>query len=246
MLHLHSAVVPVSGAASGIGLAVCQLLRAEGATPLMLDYDAEALQTAVGTVYAGGADPSRHAHVVDVRDPDGVDACFAQILRDHGPVTHAVANAGVVDIAGLLEISNEQWHRVIDINQHGVMYFCRAAARQMVAARRGAIVNMASIAGLGAKPQRLAYTASKAPVVNMTRAMALDLGPHGIRVNAVAPGVTHTRSRTTSRWKCCGRARIPFRWAGWGNPRKSRRWCCSCCRTWHPSSMATPSWRMVA
>lgn len=78
------------------------------------------------------------------------------------------------------------------VNLDGVMYFCRAAARQLVEAKRGAMVTTASIAGLMVKKDRIAYTSSKAAIVNMTRSMAADLGAYGIRVNAVAPGVIET------------------------------------------------------
>ena len=192
LLNLESAVVPVSGAASGIGLAICKRLRAAGATPLLLDMNADGLAGAAQEVFAGVDNTSRYTYVLDVSDSAAVDACFASIRRDHGVVTHAVANAGIVVPAHVLDITDAQWHRVMDVNLHGVMYFCRAAARQMAEARRGSIVSMASVAGLMAKESRMAYTSSKAAVINLTRALAIDLGRHGIRVNAVAPGMVET------------------------------------------------------
>lgn len=189
---LESALVPVTGAASGIGLEICRALRAEGARPILLDIDAGKLRAALAEVYGQGVDGERHGYLVDVRDPKAVDACFDRIRAQHGPATHAVANAGVGAPAHVLEITDEQWQRVIDVNLSGVMYVCRAAARHLAEARRGSIVNIASIAGVMAKRNRVAYTASKAAVVNMTRALALDLGEYGVRVNAVAPGVIDT------------------------------------------------------
>lgn len=189
---MASAVVPVTGAASGIGLAICKRLRAEGATPLLLDFNEQRLDAAVREVYPDTDSASRHGYVLDVRDSKAVDICFADIKRDHGLVTHAVANAGMASGAHILEITDEQWHQVMDVNLHGVMYFCRAAARHLAEAKRGSIVTMASIAGLMVKENRIAYTSSKAAVINMTRSMAVDLGGYGIRVNAVAPGVIDT------------------------------------------------------
>ena len=192
--NLESAVIPVTGGASGIGLAICRRLRAEGARPLLLDVDSRRIEAAVREVYhdLDETSASRHGYAVDVRDSQAVDACLAAIRRDHGLVTHAVANAGMAHADHVLNISDEQWHRVIAVNLHGVFYFCRAAARQMVEAKRGAIVTMGSLAGLRAKEERVAYAASKAAVINLTRALALDLGRAGIRVNSVAPGVIQT------------------------------------------------------
>jgi 3-oxoacyl-[acyl-carrier protein] reductase len=192
---LESAIIPVTGAASGIGLAICKRLRAEGALPLLLDVNAAQLDLALRDVYAD-SEASRFGYVVDVRDPHAVDGCFDQLRRDHGPATHAVANAGVSGPGNVLELSNEAWQRVIDINLNGALYTCRAAARQMAEQRRGAIVTTASIAGFLVKENRVAYTVSKAGVVQMTRALAVDLGALGIRVNGVAPGVIDTPMQT--------------------------------------------------
>ena len=189
--NMESAVVPVTGGASGIGLAICKRLRAEGAHPLLLDFDADRLKVALQDVYRG-EDSSRFGYQVDVRDSKAVDDCFERLRSEHGPATHAVANAGITGKGHILEITDEAWHRVIDVNLNGVLYTCRAAARQMVENRRGAIVTMASLAGLVVKESRVSYSASKAAVIHMTRALALDLGGYGIRVNGVAPGVTAT------------------------------------------------------
>lgn len=189
---LESAIVPVTGGASGIGLAICKRLRAEGAVPLLLDVNADQLGRAVREVYPGATDADRFGYAVDVRDSAAVDACFERIRADHGPVTHAVANAGIVRAGTVLEADDAGWQAVLDVNLNGVFHVSRAAGRQMTAAGRGAIVTMGSIAGLFAREGRAAYSASKAAVIQLTRTMALEFGPSGIRVNSVAPGVIET------------------------------------------------------
>lgn len=198
--NLQSAVVPVTGAASGIGLAICQRLRAEGATPLLIDLDEQKLAPAVKLVYGDAADPASHAYRVDVSNSSAVDACFAEIKATYGPITHAVASAGILGPESALTLTNEVWHRVIDVNVHGMMYFCRAAARQLADAKRGgSIVTISSIGGLAARENRVSYTTSKAAVINLTRAFALDLGSLGIRVNSVAPGLIDTPIQSNNR-----------------------------------------------
>ncbi len=198
--NLQSAVVPVTGAASGIGLAICKRLRAAGATPLLLDLDAQKLDTAVNEIYRESSDPARYAYGVDVSNSGSIDACFAEITRTHGSITHAVASAGILGPASALTVTDEAWHRVIDVNLHGVMYFCRAAARHLAEAKRGgSIVTISSIGGLAARENRVSYASSKAAVLNLTRAFALDLGSLGIRVNAVAPGLVDTPIQSNNR-----------------------------------------------
>jgi 3-oxoacyl-[acyl-carrier protein] reductase len=192
-LALDGAVVPVSGSASGIGLAIARRLRAAGALPLLLDIDAGRLDAARQEVFGGAAsDAPPTTYVVDTRDSSAVNACFDAIRGQHGAITHAVANAGIGAATPLLDMTDAQWHAVMDVNLHGTMYFCRAAARQLAERRQGAIVTVGSIAGLLVKPDRVAYTASKAAVIHMTRALAVDLGPLGVRVNGIAPGVIDT------------------------------------------------------
>lgn len=190
--NFQTALVPVTGAGSGIGLAICRRLRDEGATPLLLDIDAQKLASALDQVYGDRDDRDRYGYVVDVGNSSAVEECFSRIRAEHGVITHAVANAGINISAHVLDITDEQWQRVLNVNLNGVMYVCRAAARQMAEQRVGAIVNIASIAGLMVKPKRVAYTSSKAAVVHLTRALALDMGEYGVRVNAIAPGVVLT------------------------------------------------------
>lgn len=212
--NMESAIVPVSGAASGIGLSVCKLLKSVGATPLLLDFDRQKLDAAVQEVFPDATGMARYGYVVDVCSSEAIDACFAEIKRDHGLVTHAVANAGTSVAAHVLDMTDDQWLRVMDVNLHGVMYFCRAAARPLIESRRGSIVTMASIAGLMARENRIAYGASKGAVLNLTRGLALDLAGFGVRVNAVAPGVIDTPFQTTPNFRQSIGERAPLKRPG--------------------------------
>ena len=168
----------VTGGASGIGAATARLLRDRGARVAVIDR-------------AGGA------HIVaDVRDAAAVDAAVraAEELLG-GPADVVVASAGVYRIAPLLDIAPEDWDDVLAINLRGVFLTGRTAARRMVeSVRPGAIVNLASTAALvsDAAEPTAHYNASKAGVVSLTRQMAVELAPHGIRVNCVCPGVIAT------------------------------------------------------
>ena len=217
--NLQGAVIPVTGAASGIGLAICEQLRDEGATPLLIDSDVQKLRGAAGQVYKGVAEPSRYAYELDVTDSRAVDECLAKIQHSHGSVTHAVASAGVGGPAtNALNVTDEQWHRVINVNLNGAMYFCRAVARQLAERKAGAIVTIASIAGLSAKEDRIGYAASKAGVINMTRALAVDLGSSHVRANAIAPGVIDTPMQDRNRNSFQGVSEgIPLRRVGNAN-----------------------------
>lgn len=191
-LNLKGALVPVTGAASGIALAIAQQLRVAGATPILLDVNEPALDGAVASVYGESADAASFGYVVDVSNSSAIEDCFSAIRRDHGVITHAVASAGMSFHASITEMTDAEWSRVLGLNLSGVMYFCRAAARALAEQESGAIVTFSSVAGIQSKENRAAYSATKSAVIGLTRALALDLGPGGIRVNSVAPGVTET------------------------------------------------------
>jgi NAD(P)-dependent dehydrogenase (short-subunit alcohol dehydrogenase family) len=190
--RLQDKVAIVTGAARGIGKAVAEVFAGEGAKVVLSDVEREAGEAAADAIAQKGG--TARFVSCDVGDKAEVDALVAGAVEAYGRLDIAVANAGVVVSKDFLDLSEDDWDRTIRVNLKGVFLTGQAAARQMVAqAKRGrggggAIVNMSSINGIVAIPNIAPYVASKGGVNQLTKAMALSLAPHGIRVNAIGPG----------------------------------------------------------
>jgi 3-oxoacyl-[acyl-carrier protein] reductase len=173
-------VVLVTGGASGIGQAVSRRFGAEGARVATLDLNAEPNDG----VLAVAGDVSRSADV---------DAAVERVERELGPIDVLVCAAGIPGKSlPSLEIPDEEWRRVLAINADGVFYCNRAAGRGMAARGYGRIVNVASMAGKEGNPMAAAYSASKAAVIALTKAIGKDLARTGVLVNCIAPAVVET------------------------------------------------------
>jgi 3-oxoacyl-[acyl-carrier protein] reductase len=190
MFGLEGKRIVVSGAASGIGLAIVEHLVEEGAQPVLLDISAEGLAAALRALPKG--DKPWPNFVCDVADDAAVAETFRHIESEIGPLYGAVASAGIRNYGLATELSAVDWRRVIDINLNGVFYFCSEAARACTRAGGGSIVTLSSVAAFGGLPQRVNYCAAKAGVMNLTKVMAIELATKGVRVNAVAPGSVET------------------------------------------------------
>lgn len=193
MTRLDGQVALVSGAANGIGRAIATRLATEGARVLMADIDADAVRDAATAI--GEAGGTAVGFPMDVTERDQVETAVRQAVTLWGRLDITVSNAGIMDRMPLLEMTDEFWHRVLNLNLHGAFMLGQASARQMVAdGTHGRIVYIASNSGIFGGRGRAAYGASKAGLINLTQSMAVELAEHGIRVNAVAPGPTKTRA----------------------------------------------------
>lgn len=171
----------VTGAASGIGLAVARLLASEGAKVMIGDRNEEGLQAAAADI--GGA---ARAFPIDVSDFDACQRMVETTVSEHGGLDILCNIAGVLDMAPLAQFTPERWARMIGVNLSGVFFLSQAAMPHLIETR-GSIVNMASAAGLVGVPYNSPYSASKHGVVGLTKAMALEFANQGVRINAICP-----------------------------------------------------------
>ena len=181
----------VTGAASGIGLAVARRLAAGGAKIVVADFNIEGATQAVEKIKADGGEAA--AVKVDVADPTSVEAAVAFAVNTFGALHLAVNNAGIgADSTPVGEYDIEVWRRVTGVDLDGVFYSMRFEIPAMLAAGGGAIVNTASILGSVGWPGSAAYVASKHAVVGLTKSAALEYADKGVRINAVGPGFIET------------------------------------------------------
>ncbi|WP_405978300.1 SDR family NAD(P)-dependent oxidoreductase [Streptomyces sp. NBC_00158] len=177
----------VTGAAGGIGRATALLLARAGAAVHCADRDERGLAETAALISKDGG--SATAHPLDVTDRAALRAAVAAA----GPLDIAAAIAGVMHTSSVLDTTDEDLDRILDVNFKGVLHTCQEAVRAMISAGRpGSVVTMASGAVDAAQPGLLCYSVSKAAVVQLTKTLATESGPHGIRVNAVAPGWIRT------------------------------------------------------
>lgn len=190
-LDLSGRVALVTGGGRGIGRAVCERLAQAGAH-VVITYGTsqDAAETCKAAIEAAGGAASVAA--MDVRDGDAVTACIEGVVETRGRLDVLVNNAGIVRDTLLLMMSDDQWADVINTNLSGTARCTRAVARQMMMQRKGAIINLSSVAAASPNRGQANYAASKGGVEAFTRAMACELGRKNIRVNAVAPGVILT------------------------------------------------------
>ncbi len=198
MSRLQNRTCIVTGAARGIGKGIAKRFLEEGANVWICDLCQEALDAALDDLAHLG---SVAAGIADVGRRDQVEAMTEAVISRWGRVDVLVNNAGVALAAPLLEVDDADWDRVLATNLRGTFLCLQAVARRMVAQGTGGVIlNIASTNGLRGQPTLAAYGASKAGIINLTQTAALELGRHGIRVNAICPGTTWTELSASVGW----------------------------------------------
>jgi 3-oxoacyl-[acyl-carrier protein] reductase len=189
-MRLENKVTIITGAAQGIGLATALKFAREGAIVIVCDIRREAVDAAVEQCRALGA--RAQGYQVDVTQRDSVDLMVAAVKESHGRIDVLVNNAGITKDARLQKMSLQQFDAVIDVNLRGVFHCAQAVADIMVAQGSGVILNASSVVGIYGNFGQTNYAASKFGVIGFTKTWSRELGPKGVRVNAVAPGFVET------------------------------------------------------
>lgn len=189
MSDLQGHVALVTGAATGIGEAIAKRLADAGAIVCIADIDGAAAREATSRI-GGGA----QSLTLDVTDPLAVARTVDTILQTHQTIQILVNNAGLAGRAApIWEQTDEDWRKVMSVNIDGPFYLCRAVLPHMRSRGYGRIVNIASVAGKEGNPNMVAYSASKAAIIGLTKSIAKEVATEGICINAVSPAVVHTR-----------------------------------------------------
>ncbi|WP_405177711.1 SDR family oxidoreductase [Nocardia sp. NBC_01377] len=180
----------VTGGASGLGLAITEALVARGTKVAVFDIDAELLDTEVTRLREQGG--TVEGYVVDVSDRGQVETAVGKIRAEFGPILILVNNAGVEQFGKFTRIDDTQWDRIMAVNLRGPFICTQEVLPDMQAAKWGRIVNISSSSAQGGQSYMTAYVASKAGLIGFTKALALELGPRGITVNTIPPGMVVT------------------------------------------------------
>lgn len=203
-------VALVTGAGGGIGAAIVRDLAAAGAAVVAADRDLDAATAVVASLQ--GSVAAARAVPLDVTDAEAVASTTDAVMSDDGRLDILVNCAGILTEVPFLEMSLETWDQMVEVDLRSVFLCCRFAAPHMVAAGRGRIINIASQLALKGGESLVHYSAAKAGVVGLTKALARELAPHGVLVNAIAPGPIETRmvEGISPEWKRAKRAELPL------------------------------------
>jgi len=186
MRRFEGKIVVITGGTRGIGRACAERFVAEGARVALCGRDGDAAAAVAAEIGAAGG------YACDVADAKSVDALFARVGADLGPVAVLVNNAGITRDGLLMRMKDDDWGQVLQTNLTGAFHTCRAAARGMLKERYGRIINLTSIVGLHGQAGQANYAAAKAGIIGFTKSYAQEVASRNITVNAVAPGLIET------------------------------------------------------
>lgn len=189
-MRLQGRTALITGGAAGIGRETAALFAQEGARVIIADYNKQQGEEAIQALLQKGADA--HFIEVDVSDSGSVTKMAAEALARYGAVDVLINNAGITQDRTLAKMTEEEWHRVIQVNLNGVFYCTKALIHSMIERGSGKIISTASIVGVHGNIGQTNYAATKAGIIGMTKTWAKELGPKGIQANAVAPGFIET------------------------------------------------------
>jgi NAD(P)-dependent dehydrogenase (short-subunit alcohol dehydrogenase family) len=196
MTHLAGKVALVTGAGAGIGASIALRFAADGATVCVTGRKQAQIEEVAGDIADAGGDA--FARLLDVRSSEQYETVFDELMERYGRIDIVVANAARAGTAAyigpLVTVSDEEWNDIIATNLTGVFYAARAAAKRMIPQGHGSIITIGSVNSFRPEGDVPAYAASKGGVLLLTRSLARDLAPHGIRVNGIAPGATGTEN----------------------------------------------------
>jgi 3-oxoacyl-[acyl-carrier protein] reductase len=203
---LTGRVALIVGGAGGIGAAIAAAFCAEGATVVIADRSRAAAHERATAAGAAGAVE------MDVTSPASVDAAVAEVLAGHGRIDILVNSAGILTEAPLVEMPLEQWQETLAVDLTGVFLTCRAVIPHMVRRGDGRVINIASQLGIKGGRGLTHYSAAKAGVIGLTKALALEVAGHGVLVNAIAPGPIETAmvDGISEEWKTAKQAELPL------------------------------------